>query len=124
MRIWTMDSIIQEWNNLQVATDLPEFVEVDKWWGDQWKDCGGQLWFGHLATLVTTLLILTYDQTPFQHLFSLCTNFRASLGARIMCNLLHCKVNVDRECHKFRPMRDLVPSAKWATGIYNIAVVR
>ena len=47
MRIWTMDSIIQEWNNLQVATDLPEFVEVDKWWGDQWKDCGGQLWFGH-----------------------------------------------------------------------------
>ena len=47
-----------------------KFVEVDKWWGDllQRKDYGGQL----SVTLVTTLLILPYDQASVERLFSLC----------------------------------------------------
>ena len=120
-----LDTIIQEWHDFQVAPDLPEFVEVDKWWGQvmQLKDCGGQLRFGRLATLVTTLMILPYDQAPVERLFSLCTKnytkFRASLGAETLCSLLHCKINFDCECHQLRPTRDLITSAKHATVIYN-----
>ena len=26
-----LESIVQEWMDFQVATDLPEFIEVDEW---------------------------------------------------------------------------------------------
>ena len=120
-----LDSIIQEWHDFQVATDLPEFVEVDDWWGRvlQLKDCMGQIRFGHLAVLIKTLLILPYDQAPVELLFSLCTKndtkFRSSLGAETLCNLLHVKVNTDCDCHMLRPTKDLLDRARHATGIHN-----
>ncbi|KAI0215275.1 hypothetical protein LSAT2_032656, partial [Lamellibrachia satsuma] len=54
-----LDNIIQEWHDFQVATDQPEFVEVDDWWGRvlQLKDCIRQIRFGHVAVLVKTLFI-------------------------------------------------------------------
>ncbi|KAI0233319.1 Queuosine salvage protein [Lamellibrachia satsuma] len=67
-----LDTIIhQEWHDFQVAPDMPESVEVDMWWCQvmQLKDCGGQLRFGHLATFVTTLMILPYTQDLVEQLF-------------------------------------------------------
>ena len=121
-----LDTIIhQEWHDFQVAPDMPESVEVDMWWGQvmQLKDCGGQLRFGHLATLVTTLMILPYAQDLVEQLFSLCTKndtkFQASLGTETLCSLLQYKINVDCKCHQFRPTRDLITSTTHATVIYN-----
>ena len=62
------DDIVQEWTDVQVAVDLPEFYDVDIWWGNilQRKKCSGQVMHGYLTLLVTTLLILPYVQAPVQ----------------------------------------------------------
>ena len=94
------------WSSKLIQT-FPSSSTMNKWLGDglERKGCGGQLSCGHLATIVTTLLILLYDQAAVERLFSLCTKndtkFRASLDAETLRILLHCKINVDRECHEF-----------------------
>ena len=61
---------------LQVAINLPEFVEmgVKKWSGDQFQqnDCDVQLTHAYLDSQVIILLTLRYDQAPVELLFGLC----------------------------------------------------
>ena len=125
----TKQLVLEEWVSFQVDPNLNNDgeEELDSWWlrtlGT--KSPSGQARFENLRILVSTLLVLPYDQAPVERVFSMVnklhTKYRSSLSNETLCALLKIKVNHpgDYQCKNLMPTKQLLERVKTASSRKN-----
>ena len=79
--------------------------------------------FAEFSKLIRIHLVLPYNQTPVERVFSMVgkidTKFRPTISLESVCSLSTCKLNCSSDCYAINVSQDLLMSAKTATNCYN-----
>lgn len=123
-----LDELKTEAIDFQMAdkADLPKVEDVDGFWAalHEIKEMGSATpTYSNLLILVRALLALPASNADSERCFSMVrkidTEERSHLHRSTIGSLLCLKLNVDDECHNFKPATELLKLNKSAVRLYN-----